>query len=276
MYGQFWGLKEKPFQNTPDPKFLFLSGQHEDALMKLSYVITQDLGCGMLAGVFGCGKTLLGKTLLNDLGKDKVRCCFINSPSYQDPAELLRAIVRGLSPQPLPDKKTEIMADSLIEKLQAILLDNARDGKENIVIIDEAHTINDARIFEQMRLILNFQQEDKFLLTLLILGQPELKEKVEGNKPLDQRVAIRCFLEAFNEEDTVKYILHRLKVAGRDEAAAEVFSQESLKLIFKHTSGIPRRVNTLCDLALMSGFAQKAQKIEGDLINSVIKDFNLR
>ena len=101
----YWQLKEKPFQNTPDPRFIYLSAQHEDALMKLSYCVTQGLGCAMLTGVFGCGKTLLGKTLLNDLGKDKVRAAFITSPSYSEPVELLRAMVRGLSPQGLPDKK---------------------------------------------------------------------------------------------------------------------------------------------------------------------------
>jgi len=275
MYESYWHLKEKPFQNTPDPRFLYLSAEHEDAMMKLSYVITQNLGCGMLSGVFGCGKTLLGRALLNDLGKDKIRSCFITSPSYSEPNELLRAIVRGLNPQALPDKKTELMTDSLLEKLHSILLDNSRDGKENIVIIDEAHTIEDAKLFEQMRLILNFQREDKFLLTLLILGQPELKDKVEGNKPFNQRVAIRCYLEAFKEEDVEKYLLHRIKVAGRPEALPEIFGKEAVKLIFQHSGGIPRRINTVGDLTLMSGFAQKAQTIEPDLVNSVIKDFNL-
>ena len=275
MYEAYWGLKEKPFQNTPDPRFLYLSAQHEDALMKLSYCVTQDLGCAMLTGIFGCGKTLLGKALLNDLGKDKVRFTFITSPSYNEPAELLRAVVRGLSPQALPDKKTELLSDPLIEKLQSILIDNVRDGKENIVLIDEAHTIEDARLFEQLRLLLNFQAEERFLLTLLILGQPELKDKVESNKPLDQRVALRCFLGAFNEEDTGKYIYHRLKVAGRPDSASAFFEKEALNAIFKYSAGIPRRINTLADLVLMNGFAQKAERIEPALINSVIKDFNL-
>jgi type II secretory pathway predicted ATPase ExeA len=275
MYEQYWGLKEKPFQNTPDPRFLYLSTQHEDALMKLSYVVTQGLGCGMLSGVFGCGKTLLGNTLLNDLGKDRIRFCFINSPSYNEPAELLRAIVRGLNPQALPDKKTELLADSLLEKLNTILVDNVRDGKENIVLIDEAHTIEDAKLFEQLRLILNFQLENRFLLSLLLFGQPELKNKVENIKPLDQRIALRCFLGPLSEDDIDKYIRHRLKVAGRSDASAPIFDKEALKTVSQHTGGIPRRINTLCDLALMTGFAKKAGKIEPDLINSVIKDFNL-
>jgi len=277
MYEQYWNLKEKPFQNTPDPRYLYLSPQHEDALMKLSYVITQGLGCGMLTGVFGCGKTLLGRAILNDLGKDRVRSCFITNPSVSEPAELLRAVVRGLNPQALPEKKTELLADSMLEKLNNILLDNTREGKQNIVIIDEAHTIEDGRIFEQLRMILNFQLEDRFLLTLLIFGQPELRDKVDANKPLDQRVAVRCHLDALKEDEIGNYINHRLKIAGRVDASGnQIFSPEAIKTVFQHTGGIPRRINTLGDLVLMEGFAKKVQKIDKDVVTAVIKDFNLR
>jgi len=276
MYEQYWNLKEKPFQNTPDPRYLFLSNQHEDALMKLTYVIAQGLGCGMLTGVFGCGKTLLGKAILNDLGKDRYRCAYIFNPCVSEPAELLRAIVRGLSPQALPEKKTELLVDPLLEKLQAILLDNVSEGKENIVVIDEAHAIEDTRIFEQMRLVLNFQSENKFLLTLLILGQPELRDKVDAIKPLDQRVAVRCHLDHLSSSDVDKYIKHRLKVAGSMESPDNpIFAKEAVEAIAKHSGSIPRRINTLCDLILMSGFAKKTKKIELDFINSVIKDFNV-
>jgi type II secretory pathway predicted ATPase ExeA len=277
MYEQYWNLKEKPFQNTPDPRYLYLSPQHEDALMKLSYVITQGLGCGMLTGVFGCGKTLLGRAILHDLGKDRVRSAFITNPCVSEPAELLRAIVRGLSPQVLPEKKTELLTDSMLEKLNNIFLDNVRDGKQNIVIIDEAHTIEDGRLFEQLRLILNFQSEERFLLTLLILGQPELRDKVDANKPLDQRVAVRCHLDALKEDEVGNYINHRLKVAGREETPNnQIFSSEAIKAIFQHTGGIPRRINTLGDLVLMEGFAKRAQKIDKDVVNAVIKDFSPR
>lgn len=276
MYEKYWNLKEKPFQNTPDPRYLYLSSQYEDALMKLTYVIAQGLGCGMLTGVFGCGKTFLGRAILNDLGKDRYRCAYIINPCVSEPAELLRAIVRSLSPQPLPEKKTELLVDPLLERLNNILLDNTREGRENIVIIDEAHTIEDRRLFEQMRLILNFQLENKFLLSLLILGQPELKDKIEALKPLDQRVVVRCHLGPLGEEDIANYINHRLKVAGRPESSNSlIFNKEAINIIFQHTGGIPRRINTLCDFILMSGFAKKIKNIEQGFIDSVIKDFNL-
>jgi len=277
MYEKHWNLKEKPFQNTPDPRYLYLSGQHEDALMKLSYVVAQRLGCGLLSGVFGCGKTLLGKVLLNDLGAGRYSCAFINNPQVSEPAELFRAIVRNLGGQALPDKKSDLLLDPLLEKLQAILVDNARDGKETIIIIDEAHAIEDPKIFEQMRLLLNFQLEDRFLLTLLILGQPEIKDKIENLKALDQRIAVRCHIGPLSDEDVSKYINHRLKVAGWQPPSLEsaIFSKEAMDVIFKHSGGIPRRINNLCDLALMNGFARKVNRIEADLVNSVIKDFSI-
>jgi len=279
MYEKFWHLKEKPFQNTPDPRYLFLSRQHEDVLMKLTYAIAQGLGSGMLTGVFGCGKTLISRVILRDLGEQKFCWAYVNNPSWGEPAELVRSVVRALSPQGLPEKKTELLMDPLLEKLHDILLNNIRDGKENIVIVDEAHTIEDARVFEQLRLMLNFQTENKFLLTLLILGQPELRDKVDALKPFSQRIPIRCHLEQLNEEEVGKYINHRLDVArGEEEGKVEdqiVFTADVIKTIFEHTGGIPRRINTLCDFMFLSGFAKKVNEINSDFVKSVIKEFNL-
>ena len=235
MYEAYWNLKEKPFQNTPDTNFFFLSPQHEDALMKLTYVVAQNLGCGMLTGVFGCGKTLLARVILRDLGVQKFCTAFVNSPLVANPPELIRAIVRSLRPQELPEKKTELLVDPLLEKLYNILIDNIREGRENIVIIDEVHTIEDMRIFEQLRLILNFQHEDRFLLTLLLLGQPELRDKIDANKPLAQRVPIRCHLGPLDEENVGRYIAHRLNVAKSEaenpDSPVPEFSPEVVKAV---------------------------------------------
>jgi len=279
MYEAYWNLKEKPFQNTPDPKYLFLSSQHEDALMKLTYSVAQNLGAAMLTGVFGCGKTLLAKVILRDMGIQKFCTAYISNPVMTEPGELIRSIVRSLNPQQLPEKKTELLVDPLLEKLYNILLDNAREGRENIVIIDEAHTISDMRFFEQLRLILNFQTEEKFLLTLFLLGQPELRAKIESLKPLAQRLPIRCHLEPLNEQGVGDYIRHRIEVASGGGPAAggtgPVFDGPVVKAVLSYSGGIPRRINTLCDLVLLSGFAKKAAKIDVDFIQAVIKEFNL-
>jgi type II secretory pathway predicted ATPase ExeA len=269
MYEKYWKLKERPFSNTPDPRFLYLSPQHEDAMMKLSYSIVEKLGAALLTGVFGCGKTLLGKALIKELGQDKYKVAFINNPQVSH-VELLRAIVRNLRSQSLPAKASELLADSLLELLNQILLDNMRDGRETVIIIDEAHVIKDELIFEQLRMLLNFQLEDRFLLTLLLFGQPELRDKVADLKQFEQRIAIRCHLDKLNQEETQEYIQHRLKVAGCSDS---IFTPEAIKFIYEHSGGIPRRINRLCDLSLLTGFGKKAEKIDKEILKVMIKDF---
>ncbi|MFH1767705.1 MAG: AAA family ATPase [Candidatus Omnitrophota bacterium] len=279
MYEEYWNLKEKPFQNTPDPRFLYLSSQHEDVLMKLTYAVAQGLGCGLLTGIFGCGKTLIARVVLRDLGEQRFCWAYVNNPSFSEPLELIRGVVRSLSPQTLPEKKTELLLDPLLERLYNILLDNVREGKENVVVVDEAHTIEDPRIFEQLRLILNFQTENKFLLTLLILGQPELKAKVDALKPLSHRIPIRCHLDPLNEKGVAEYIKHRVDVASNENAGNKgskaVFDKDVIKIIFEHTGGIPRKINTICDFIFLSGFAKKIERIEPQFVQSVIKEFGV-
>jgi len=279
MYEQYWNLKEKPFQNTPDPNYLYLSPQHEDALMKLTYVVAQNLGCGMLTGVFGCGKTLLSRVILKNMGEDKFRVAMVNNPLVTEPSEMIRAIVRSLSPQALPDKKTELLVDPLLEKLEEVLIENIRDGKENLVVIDEAHTIDDMKVFEQLRMILNFQMEDRFLLTLLLIGQPELVQKIDALKPLSQRIPIRCHLGPLTEEQVNEYVQSRLTRAidgsAGEDSIKPGFDAAAVHAVIEHTGGIPRKINTLCDLVLLSGFAKKKKIIDTELIHSVIKEFNL-
>ncbi len=268
MYEEFWGLTVKPFENTPDPRFLYASSQHEEGLYRLLYAVKEQKGAAMLTGVFGCGKTLLGRTILRELGKDIYRVVFITNPQLEY-IELLMAIAHGLGARDLPLKKTEVLANVVLDAISAILENNMKDGKNTVVMIDEAHIIVDKGVWEGLRLLLNFQTDDKFLLTLLLLGQPELKDNVDSNKQLSQRIAIRCHLTSMVEQDTVKYIRHRLEVAG---AKNPIFSDEAIHLIFQKSGGIPRRINHICDLALLTGFGRKIQDIDGKIISEVTKD----
>ena len=269
MYEKYWKLREKPFINTPDPRFLYHSTQHEDALIKLTYAVAEGMGGAMLTGVFGCGKTLIGKAILAELGKDKYKFAFINNPKISY-VELLRSIVRSLKSQALPDKMTDIMADSLLELLNGVLLDNMRDGKETVIIVDEAHLLADEAVFEQLRLLMNFQTENKFLLTLLLFGQPELKDKVANLKQLDQRIAIRCHLDRFNKKESTEYIAYRLGISGRED---EIFTADAVDFIHERSGGIPRRINTLCDLSLLTGFGKKAEKIDMGIVKAASEQF---
>ena len=269
MYEEYWGLRNRPFKNTPDPEFFYKSHEHEEALNKLIYVVEENLGAGMLTGIFGCGKTVVGQALMDKLPADKYKVAFINNPQLEY-VDLLRSIVRNLKTMELPTKKTELSADYLLEVLGEILENNDKNGTETIVIIDEAHSIKDERIFEAIRLLLNFQRTDKFLLTLLLLGQPELKEKIETNKQLDQRISIKSYLGPFNEEDTNNYLRHRMAVAGNDE---EIFDPEAVKTIFSRSGGIPRKINRICDLSLLVGMGKNIKNIDNEIVNEALQSF---
>ena len=267
MYLNFWGLKEKPFENTPDPRFLYYSLQHEEALSRLLYVVRERKGAGMLTGVFGCGKTLLAHTLLRELGGDIYRIALINNPKLSH-IELLMDIALKLGASNLPARKTDVLTNLLLDSINEILQDNLKDGKETVIIIDEAHVIKDEDVWDELRLLLNFQSEDKFLLSLLLLGQPELRKIIEANKPLLQRITIKSRLESLSETDTSFYILHRLKIAGREK---EIFTKGTIPLIHKQSGGIPRRINQICDMALFAGFGKKAKSIDEKIIQEVMK-----
>lgn len=268
MYEAYWDLTEKPFENTPDPRFIYLSSQHEEGLSRLLYSVSEGKGAAMLTGIFGCGKTLLGRTLLKELDKDIYKTAFIANP-YLTYEELLMHIVYHLGGKDLPQRKTEILVNTILERLSEILENNMRDGKKTVIIIDEAHVIKDRNVWEELRLILNFQLENKFLLTLLLFGQPELKELIDQNKQFLQRIAVKCHLEGLTEEETKNYILHRLEVAGRKKA---LFTNEAYKLIYKKSGGIPRRINHICDLALFTGFGKETAKIDEDIIKDASAD----
>lgn len=267
-YEAFWGLVKKPFENTPDPDFLYYSKQHKEAMLRLLYAIKERKGAAILTGVFGCGKTLLGQAILTELIQDKYRLVNIINPQL-DSKELLLAIVNQLGVHNFPAQKSEVLTNVVLDAINHSLYNNLRDGKETIVLIDEAHLVSDPIIFEQLRLLLNFQLKDRFLLTLLLFGQPELRENILANKQLEQRIPIRCHLDSLDKIDTEKYIAHRLEVAGRKD---QVFTEGALNLIYEHSGGIPRRINNLCDLCLFSGYTYDKIIIDEEIVKREISE----
>ncbi len=268
MYEAYWGLTKKPFENTPDPRFLYHSQQHEEGLSRLLYVVSEGKGAGLLTGVFGCGKTLLGKTLFKELDRDIYRTSFIANP-FLDYAELLMHIAHSLGARDLPQRKQDVLVNVVLEKLNVILQNNMRDGKKTVVVIDEAHVITDPKVWEELRLLLNFQMENQFLITLLILGQPELREIIDSNKQFAQRIAVKFHLESLTKEETEEYILHRLNVAGKNDS---MFSPGVAELIYRKSGGIPRRINHICDLALFAAFGKNSPIIDEEIIREVSLD----
>ena len=271
MYSEYWKLKEKPFNNTPDPHFFYFSPQHEDALMKMSYVITENIGAGMLTGVFGCGKTVIAHALMHNL-KEGYRFCYISYP-HLTAEDLLRSIVRNLTPDLLPESKSELLFDSLLEKLKKSIDDTINSGLGVVVIIDEAHIIKDEYLLESLRMLLNLQTEKDFLLTLLLVGQPELTNNVNNLKQLRQRIAVHCKIERMNKEETAKYIETRLNIAGGNNG---IFTPGAIKKIYDTTSGIPRMINRVCELALFGGFANNKSEIDEAFIVKTIDEFGFK
>lgn len=269
MYEKHWGLNRKPFKNTADPNFLCSFDQYSDALMKLTYTVRENMGGALLTGVYGCGKTFIARTLVSSLSETKYKFAFLTYPPVSG-EQFLRAIVRTLKYSELPNKKTELMEDALLEDLQMILTDNDREGKDTVIIVDEAHAIENEKIFEKIRLLLNFQTEEKFLLTLILVGQPELSAKIANLRQLQQRIAVSCHLEPLTEEETKEYIIHRLEVAGRKDP---VFQEDVYPEIFKSTGGIPRRINHLCEACLMTGFARKKDIVDKEILKESGKIF---
>lgn len=264
MYLDYWGLKEKPFQNTSDPRFLCLSEQHEEALSRLKYSVASYYACVLLTGVFGSGKTLLAQALLDSLPKEKYTTAFIFNPQFSN-VEILREIIYQLGVHDsVPEQKTDIL-----HRLSDILHDNYVESRHTVIVIDEAHLIESKLIFEELRLLLNFQQRDRFMLTLVLVGQPELREKISHLKQFDQRVSMRFHLKGLKPEETRRYIVHRLEIAG---ASREIFEGSALDLVHEATGGIPRRINQVCDLALLSGFGAKAPLIDADILKDVVMD----
>ena len=266
MYEAYWGLKEKPFHNTPDPRFLYHSQQHEEALSRLIYAIRERVGGALLTGVFGCGKTLLGRALMKEFNQEKYKVAFITNPQMSY-LELLLLITQELGGGGLPTKKTEVLTNVVFLTLRDILNKNFKEGKETVIVIDEAHIIQDAETLEGLRLLLNFQLEDRFLLTLLLLGQPELRTKVDEFRQLEQRINIKCHLDHLNEQETGEYVAHRFKIAGGDQ---HPFTGEALKAIYDYSGGIPRRVNRLCDLSLLSAFGKNVRTIDPQVIKEEV------
>ncbi|MBU2540532.1 MAG: AAA family ATPase [Candidatus Omnitrophica bacterium] len=263
MYTEYWSIKDKPFENTPDPRFIYYSSKHEEALSRMLYCIREKKGAGMLTGDYGSGKTLLSRVLLKELKTERYTDVLIFNPVLS-PIEFLKEIAYQLGQDSVPDNKVDI-----IHVLNGLLYENYTKGKDTIILIDEAQTIVSDEVFEELRLILNFQLNNAFLLTLILIGQPELVKKINKIPQLSQRIAIRYFLSSLEETETYEYIKHRLNVVGREK---NIFDESALRLIFRVSRGIPRVVNNICDMSLLVGFGAKKELIDEVVVREVIRD----
>ncbi len=265
MYEKHWGLVDKPFRNTPDPNYFYFSSQHEEALTRMLYCILEGQGGMMLSGEVGSGKTLLSRILIDELNPERYECASIVH-SNLDANELLCDILRqfGCNARGLDKPKMlGLLGDCFREHQQA--------RRSTIIIIDEAQITLDAVTLEEMRLLMNFQQDRKFSVTLLLLGQPEMRERIKQSPQFLQRLSVRYHLEALGHEDSLNYLRHRLKVAGGKE---EIFTSEAEELIVTAAGGIPRKINGLADMSLLAGYGKRAPLVDKDIVKAALIDMN--
>lgn len=264
MYEEFYGLKEKPFNLTPDPRFFFLSENHRGAFEHLLYGIKEREGFLLITGEVGAGKTTLCRALLNKLESHSTVSALILNPMFSG-QELLQCILGDFGVQTRATTKKE-----LLDELNQFLLSQQGANRTSILIIDEAQNLP-LPVLEEIRILSNLETEKEKLLQIILMGQVELKEKLSlpRLRQLNQRISIRYHLEPLEKEEVPRYIHHRLTVAG---SSGDIhFTPGALREIYHYSRGIPRLINLASDRALLAGYAEQSREIQRETVIKGLK-----
>lgn len=264
MYTEFYEFTEKPFTLVPNPNYLYLSSRHRNALTFLEYGLAEKVGFVMLTGEIGIGKTTLIRHILNQIETD------------MDVAVIFNTNILSTDLIPLILNEFEIKYDDGISKAKALdilynaLIEKYAAGRKVLLIIDEAQNLSDD-VLEEIRMLSNLQTDDELLLQIIIVGQPNLRDKIQSPRleQFAQRISVSYHLSAMNLKETNAYIAYRLEKAG---GSPGLFSGEVIEKIFEASAGIPRTINLLCDAALVYGYADGTNQITLDILEQVIED----
>jgi len=265
MYESFFGFATRPFGKTPDPAFLYESAQHREALARLEYAV-EEKELALLVGDIGSGKTTLSRALIDRIGDTRPVVLLINP--RMTPTQLLRQIASGLGLQPARFR------NDLLEQIHSKLFELYEGGREPVLIIDEAQLIPTKATFDEIRLLTNFQLDEQNLLSVLLIGQPELEARLEraAYVPLRQRIGLRYRLGALSLDDTCRYIEHRIRVGGGER---NPFSRAAMEEIYAVSGGIPRLINTVATTALLDAFGEDAGMIDVPRIAAAAREHRL-
>src|SRR5215472_15732332 len=266
VYEAFFSLEDAPFVLTPDPRFLLRSKGHHEVLSTLIYGITSQKGLMALIGDVGTGKTMLCRALLRELPKE-VKSALVLNPYLSD-SELLGTILDDLGVERRGSTKGELMA-----VLSQYLLTAGGEGKTVVVILDEAQQMSDGAL-EQIRILSTLETATRKLLQIVLVGQPELEEKLAKRelRQLDQRIGIRCYLRPLSRKETFRYIEHRLRIAGLPGALP--FARAALMRIYAYSRGTPRVINLVCDRSLTAAFSARAREVSPALVKAAIQNLD--
>ncbi|MEK7683775.1 MAG: AAA family ATPase [Nitrospirota bacterium] len=267
-YLEFYKLKEHPFSNVVDNRFYYKGAQHSEALVRLKYAIDTKKGLAVVIGDIGAGKTTLARRLLEELDEniyEAVLLVVIHSAVSAD--WLLKKLAIQLGVTDVKEEKVE-----LLSQIYKRLFELGEQGKAAVVIIDEVQMLNSKEIMEEFRGLLNMEMPEGKMVNFIFVGMPELDSVLALDEPLKQRVAIKVRLKSFSEENTKEYIVHRMHIAGSPK---NPFTEDAMRAIYRHSNGVPRLINTICDNALLDGFLFKTNTIDDAIIRAVAVDLGL-
>jgi type II secretory pathway predicted ATPase ExeA len=262
-YLEFYNLKEYPFSTAVDSKFYYNSKQLSDAILRVKYAIDTMKGLAVVVGDIGTGKTTLARRMLDELGEEAYEAALLVVLHSSVTADwIMKKIASQIGVGAPADTKVELLG-----QIYGKLAEIHERGLKTAVLIDEAQMLKSREIMEEFRGLLNMEAAGGKLITFILFGLPDLEEILSLDQPLQQRVAVKCNLKAFEESVTKEYIHHRLKIAGGSE---DIFKPDAIKAVHSCSKGVPRLINTVCDNALLEGFLVKKNEIHKEIIESVI------
>ena len=264
MYLDYYGLNEPPFDITPNPRFLFYSAKHREAFNHLLFGIRERKGFVQMTGEVGAGKTTLCRAILEQLDERYATALILNP--LMSPAELVKAVAQEFA---LPINGLDRL--DTIAVINQFLLQQAEDGKETVLIIDEAQDLTD-ELLEQVRLLSNLETDNRKLLQIVLMGQPELRDRLNNPRlrQLRQRITVRYHLLPLTRQEVRQYVQHRIHLCGGN--GTPCFTRPALWRVFHYSQGIPRLVNAVCDKALLAGFVAQRERIDMRLVGRAVRE----
>ncbi len=266
MYESYWQLKQRPFDNQADPRFYYPSESHQAALLKLRYAIENRRGGALLAGESGAGKTLVANMLREMLSEEFSPLVHVVFPQMSCP-ELMGYLADEL--EGCDTTATHTGVPQSVRRIKRFLADNTAAGRHAVLIVDEAHLLDGADTFESLRMLLNFESTGQPGLTLVLTGQTGILPTLERMPQFEERLGVKCLIRSFTERETAAYVAHRLQVAG---ATRQIIEPDAYPTLHALTHGIARRINRLCDLTLLIGFAEERRIITATQFEAVCQE----